>query len=495
MKIEKISNLESVEKEKKLKFHSKKLNFSRPLFKKIVLAVGILGTIFLIVNFSLYAYYSDKLYPNTYYQKLHLSNQSADMAAKNIKKYQSKSKIKVSIDDMAISVAAADLPIRIKWIHLVKNSIEDQKNNYWPIFNIFDGRKIQIKNDDLEYKKEDLVKFFDKKIIELNKDVTIYGSVHNHEGEFMVSKPMTLSEFDVKDLVSKIALGQKDIVAKRQATPRTEKLNSLSKDLNNLIDKEVSIKLKDKKIVIKKTDLATVIIINQDKVSYSINKPALEVLVSSALKPGLAGNESITNTSEIVDIIATNLIDKKPTQDIAAKFTTKTVATRSSTARRSYSYCVTSKNVSADNLNLLSSKAAAVFSDARGWSMGGIIIFRQVNSGCSFNLVLSAAADVPSFSSACSVEWSCRVGNNVIINLDRWNGASPAWNQAGGTLDDYRSMVINHEVGHFLGFGHSNCSAPGALASVMQQQSISLQGCQFNPWPTASELANLKSRT
>lgn len=127
--------------------------------------------------------------------------------------------------------------------------------------------------------------------------------------------------------------------------------------------------------------------------------------------------------------------------------------------------------------------------------MGGIIIFRQVNSGCSFNLVLSAAADVPSFSSACSVEWSCRVGNNVIINLDRWNGASPAWNQAGGTLDDYRSMVINHEVGHFLGFGHSNCSAPGALASVMQQQSISLQGCQFNPWPTASELANLKSRT
>ena len=274
MKIEKISNLESVEKEKKLKFHSKKLNFSRPLFKKIVLAVGILGTIFLIVNFSLYAYYSDKLYPNTYYQKLHLSNQSADMAAKNIKKYQSKSKIKVSIDDMAISVAAADLPIRIKWIHLVENSIEDQKNNYWPIFNIFDDRKIQIKNDDLEYKKEDLVKFFDKKIIKLNKDVTIYGSVHNHEGEFMVSKPMALLEFDVKDLVSKIASGQKDIVARRQATPRTEKLNSLSKDLNNLIDKEVSIKLKDKKMLIKKTDLATVIIINQEKVSYSINKQA-----------------------------------------------------------------------------------------------------------------------------------------------------------------------------------------------------------------------------
>jgi hypothetical protein len=49
-------------------------------------------------------------------------------------------------------------------------------------------------------------------------------------------------------------------------------------------------------------------------------------------------------------------------------------------------------------------------------------------------------------------------------------------------------MVINHEVGHFIGFGHASCGGAGQPAPVMQQQSISLQGCKFNPWPTASEL-------
>lgn len=79
----------------------------------------------------------------------------------------------------------------------------------------------------------------------------------------------------------------------------------------------------------------------------------------------------------------------------------------------------------------------------------------------------------------------------MIINEDRWLGATPAWNDAGGSLRDYRHMVINHETGHWLGFSHSYCGGPGQLAPVMQQQSISLQGCKFNPWPLTSEIADL----
>jgi len=88
--------------------------------------------------------------------------------------------------------------------------------------------------------------------------------------------------------------------------------------------------------------------------------------------------------------------------------------------------------------------------------------------------------------------WSCRVGPNVVINFDRWQNASPAWNQMGGTLEEYRHMVINHESGHWLGFGHAQCPGAGQQAPVMQQQSINLQGCKFNAWPTAGEIAALR---
>jgi hypothetical protein len=88
---------------------------------------------------------------------------------------------------------------------------------------------------------------------------------------------------------------------------------------------------------------------------------------------------------------------------------------------------------------------------------------------------------------ACDVVWSCRNGSNVVINEDRWLGASPAWNEAGGGLRDYRHMVVNHETGHWLGFGHATCSSPGAPAAVMQQQSMGLQRCAPNPWRLARE--------
>jgi len=77
-----------------------------------------------------------------------------------------------------------------------------------------------------------------------------------------------------------------------------------------------------------------------------------------------------------------------------------------------------------------------------------------------------------------------------VINLDRWNGMSDSWIAAGGDLLSYRQMVINHEVGHRLGHRDNEtvCSAPGAPAPIMQQQSIDLRGCAMNPWPLSSEL-------
>jgi vancomycin resistance protein YoaR len=150
-----------------------------------------------------------------------------------------------------------------------------------------------------------------------------------------------------------------------------------------------------------------------------------------------------------------------------------------------YKYCVAVKGVDGSYLEGFAGEVARVYADARGWSLGGKIRFSRVSSGCTFTVWLAAANEVPGFSpSVCSSYYSCRVGANVIINFDRYMGAVSHWTLS---LTDYRSMVINHETGHWLGFGHLYCGGPGQAAPVMQQQSMSLQGCAANPWPLTSE--------
>ncbi|GIH04387.1 lipoprotein [Rhizocola hellebori] len=76
-------------------------------------------------------------------------------------------------------------------------------------------------------------------------------------------------------------------------------------------------------------------------------------------------------------------------------------------------------------------------------------------------------------------KFSCRNGSNIYINLDRWTLGVKHFPDLGV----YRQMVINHEVGHFLGHSHVACGGAGQLAPVMQRQSDTLDGCVLNPYP------------
>jgi hypothetical protein len=186
------------------------------------------------------------------------------------------------------------------------------------------------------------------------------------------------------------------------------------------------------------------------------------------------------NTSEAVQAALHAIRKQQPVSFVLAK-----------PGVRVYHYCTATTGVSSTTLPEFRQKLAAVYGNPRGWGRAGIALV-HAESGCDYTAWLSAAANVTNFSaSICDNYYSCRVGTNVIINYDRWMGATDPWNAAGGALEDYRVMVINHETGHWLGFGHSNCPGPGQPAPVMQQQSISLQGCTFNPWPVAAEIASL----
>lgn len=155
-------------------------------------------------------------------------------------------------------------------------------------------------------------------------------------------------------------------------------------------------------------------------------------------------------------------------------------------------YCTAVRGVDPAVLDALTGMLAATYNDARGWNDGGHIAFEHADRGCQYTVWLSAASQMGSFGAICDDYYNCQIGDNVVLNYDRWQTATNPWNATHGSLEDYRTLMIDHETGHRLGFrDNPTCPGTGQPAPVMMQQSIALKGCIFNVWPRLSELTQL----
>jgi uncharacterized protein DUF3152 len=111
-----------------------------------------------------------------------------------------------------------------------------------------------------------------------------------------------------------------------------------------------------------------------------------------------------------------------------------------------------------------------------------------VREGCGYDIPLETSCYNPVYDNQ----------PRVLINEARWvRGAVPFQ----GDVGSYRQYLINHEVGHAIGYPrHEPCGGNGELAPVMMQQTFATDNndashfdpesvqpdgktCRFNPWP------------
>ncbi|WUB41531.1 DUF3152 domain-containing protein [Streptomyces sp. NBC_00588] len=141
---------------------------------------------------------------------------------------------------------------------------------------------------------------------------------------------------------------------------------------------------------------------------------------------------------------------------------------------------------------LFAQAVQTTLNDNRSWAHGGARTFERIHTGKP-DFVITLA------SPGTTAEWCAKSGldttednvscdsaatERVMINAYRWAQGSKTY---GDHMQAYRQMLINHEVGHRLGYNHVTCSKNGALAPVMQQQTKFLDHdgihCRANPWP------------
>ncbi|MCX4559341.1 DUF3152 domain-containing protein [Streptomyces phaeochromogenes] len=126
-----------------------------------------------------------------------------------------------------------------------------------------------------------------------------------------------------------------------------------------------------------------------------------------------------------------------------------------------------------------------ILADPRGWTADGRSGFRRVSSGTAdFVVRLATPGTVDAICGKYGLntrgEVNCNVGKDVVVNLKRWLLATPVY---AADVDAYRALIINHEVGHFLGHGHVTCPGAGKPAPAMMQQIKGMLGCKPNVWP------------
>lgn len=139
----------------------------------------------------------------------------------------------------------------------------------------------------------------------------------------------------------------------------------------------------------------------------------------------------------------------------------------------------------------------------KSWTTDPRFAFRRIDKGKP-SLRISLTSQL-STRRACgfdiAIDTSCfnQDLHRVVLDEARWVRGAPAFQ---GDIGSYRQYMVNHEVGHAIGYHrHQPCETNGGLAPIMMQQTFGTANndvarldpagvvptdgkvCHYNPWP------------